>query len=242
MKKAAFILMMTLSAGLFAGCGGTAPSGQTTQEAADQTAAAQVDLSSLKTLGDAFALEGKDEDAEQRSFYEDKYIYAFSVGGVFYRVIADLPADISEKLFALEYDDDHDKNEMALVSDLAIKKAENLTDQILTQEELDAFVGKTGKEMFDAGWRSGGFYNTETLEVWLEYGAFTYDIHFDGKLTEEEAENFEPEEHLADKKVLDIKYEGIGDASYVDEEADETSETTGEANETSETAEAAETK
>jgi hypothetical protein len=24
----------------------------------------------------------------------------------------------------------------------------------------------------DAGWRSGSFYNTETLEVWLEYGPF----------------------------------------------------------------------
>ena len=221
MKKIALILMMSLTVGLFAGCAGTSSTGQGTQQGAGETSAeaeaAKVDLDSLKTLGDAFALEGKDEGVEQRAFYEDKYIYAFSVGGVFYRVIADLPADISEKLFALDYDENHDKNEMELVTDLAISKAENLTEQILPQEELDALVGKTGKELFDAGWREGGFYNTETLEVWLEYGAFSYDVHFDGKLTEKEAENFDVMEHLADKKVLDIKYEGIGDASHVDE-------------------------
>ena len=66
-----------------------------------------IDLESLKTLGDAFALPGKDEDIEQRATAEDKYIYVFSVGGVPYRVSADLPADVSKKLFALEFDEDY---------------------------------------------------------------------------------------------------------------------------------------
>ena len=178
--------------------------------------ASAADLDSLKTLGDAFALQGKDEDTEQRASYEDKYIYVFSIDGVPYRVIADLPSDISEKIFALEFDENYEKNEMDLVSDLEITTVENLNEQILPQEELDALVGKTGQELFDEGWRSGSFYNTETLEVWLEYGPFSYTMHFDGEIAPEDAEEFDVYEDLADKKVLDAAFEGLGDATYLE--------------------------
>ena len=178
----------------------------------------EVDLDSLKTLGDAFALQGKDEDTVQRATYEDKYIYVFSIAGVPYRVIADLPADVSEKLFALEFDENYEKNEMELVSGLEITSRENLNDQILPQEELDALVGKTGQELFDAGWREGSFYNTETLEVSLEYGPFSYKMQFDGEVPPEDAEDFDVYTGLADKKVLDAAFEGLGDATYMEEE------------------------
>ena len=182
------------------------------------TAGGEVDLDSLKTLGDAFALQGKDEDINQRGFSEDKYIYVFSIAGVPYRVTADLPADVSEKLFALEFDENYEKNEMELVSGLEITSRENLNDQILPQEELDALVGKTGQELFDAGWREGSFYNTETLEVSLEYGPFSYKMQFDGEVPPEDAEDFDVYTGLADKKVLDVAFEGLGDATYMEEE------------------------
>ena len=237
--------MTVLTLGLLAGCGSGAqeskePAGTASTSAASESTVSEaaasagaafagaasngtaassedtVDLESLKTLGDAFVLQGKDEDTEQRAFYEDKYIYVFTVGGVPYRVIADLPADISEKLFALEFDENYEKNEMDLVSDLEITTAENLNEQILPQEELDALVGKTGQELFDEGWRSGSFYNTENLEVWLEYGPFSYTFHFDGKVAPEEAEDFDVYEGLADMKVLDAAFEGLGDATYME--------------------------
>ncbi len=68
----------------------------------------------------------------------------------------------------------------------------------------------------DAGWRSGSFYNTETLEVWLEYGPFSYIMHFDGEVPPEEAEEFDVSEGIADMKVLDAAFEGLGDASYIE--------------------------
>ncbi|MBR0398660.1 MAG: hypothetical protein IJI10_10380 [Eubacterium sp.] len=240
-KKIAVVLFAVLTLGLLAGCGSgaqgnkepagaasastaaestvsdsTAQAGASSASAASADTTAGFDLSSLKTLGDAFALQGKDEDTEQRAFYEDKYIYVFTVDGVPYRVIADLPADISEKLFALEYDENYEKNEMDLVSDLEVATAENLNEQILPQEELDALVGKTGQELFDEGWRSGSFYNTENLEVWLEYGPFSYTFHFDGKVAPEDAEDFDVYEGLADMKVLDAAFEGLGDATYME--------------------------
>lgn len=226
-KKTVMLLVTILTLGLSAGCGKAASGPASSQGVSSESAAQEtnssvsasegaIDLESLKTLGDAFALPGKDEDIEQRATTEDKYIYVFSVGGVPYRVSADLPADVSKKLFALEFDEDYEKNEAELVSGLEIKTRENLNEQILPQSELDALVGKTGKELFDAGWRGGSFYNTETLEVWLEYGPFAYKMHFDGKIPPEEAEDFDVYEDLADKKVLDAAFEGLGDASYME--------------------------
>ena len=211
-KRLLTVLAFVLSLCLLAGCGGSGQDNSADGGASEGT----VDLASIETLGDAFALSGKDEYSEQRASTDDKYIYVFSVDGKAYRFTADLPTDIHDKIFELEFDDDYDKNEMALVADLPVVTAEDLTEQILSQEELDALVGKTGKELFDAGWRAGSFYNTETLEVWLEYGPYAYAMHFDGEVAPEEAENFDVEEGIADMKLIDAAFEGLGDATYID--------------------------
>ena len=212
--------MAMLVAGLLVGCGNAASqsSTDTTEETSasnTQEAGEGLDADSIKTMGDVYALT-KDEYTEQKATYADKFIYAFSVDGVLYRATADLPADVSEALFALEFDEDYEQNEMDLVKDLEVTSFENLEDQKLSQEELDALVGKTGQELFDEGWRSGSFYNTDTLEVWLEYGPFAYAMHFDGEIAPEDAETFDPYEDLTDKKVLDATFADVGDATYME--------------------------
>lgn len=215
LKPLCIMLISIMTICLLAGCGGKSADSEGGGES-DGAPAATVDISTIKTVGDAFAIEGKDEYSEQRSTYNGKYVYAFTVNGTAYRVIADVPSDIEEKIFALEFDDDHDKNEEALVADLPVALAEDLTEYILPQEELDALVGKTGQELLDAGWRAGSFYNTETLEVWLEYGPYAYDMHFDGKVAPEDADSFNFPDDLADMKVVDATYEGLGDATVID--------------------------
>ena len=212
MKKTVLALIAVMLMSLLAGCGGQ----QGDQSSGGSTSGGSVDLASIRTLGDAFAVADKDEYSEQRSVYGGKYIYAFTVGGTAYRVIAEVPSDIQDKIMALEFDDDYDKNEMALVSDIEVSSAEDLSEQILSQEELDALAGKTGQELFDAGWREGSFYNTETLEVWLEYGPYAYDMHFDGEAAPEDDGNFDVQEWLSDKKLIDAAFEGLGDATRID--------------------------
>ena len=41
-------------------------------------------------------------------------------------------------------------------------------------------------------------------------------FHFDGEVPPEEAEDFDVSEDLADMKVLDVEFEGLGDATYID--------------------------
>lgn len=213
-RSVMLVLIAVLAMCLLAGCGG-----QKDESAGGDTSggtSATVDLASIKTLGDAFALEGKDEDSEQRSTYDGKYYYAFTVGGTAYRVIADLPEDIEKKIFDLEFDDDYDKNEKALVADLPVALAEDLTEYIMPQEELDALVGKTGQELADMGWRGGSFYNGETKEAWLEFGPYAYSFQFDGEVLSPSADDFDEFEDLADRKVVKATFEGLGDATYME--------------------------
>lgn len=215
MKKVIFMLIAVLTICLFAGCGQSQDdsSGSGGEAGGEPT---QVDLSSLKTMGDAFALEGKDEYGEQRATYNGKYIYVFTVDGAAYRVIADITEDIQDQIFALDFDEDHDKNEEALVADLPISKAEALADQILSQEELDALVGKTGQELADMGWTAGSFYNGNEQEAFVQFGPYEYAMHFDGTVDSESYDDFDEFEDLADRKVLDARFEGLGDATNVE--------------------------
>lgn len=212
MKRIVLILISVLTICLAAGCGSAAPGGSADGGSAGGT----VDLESIKTLGDAFAIEGKDEYGEQKATYEGKYFYVFTVDGVNYRVIADLPDDVAEQMMALEFDDNYDANEQKLLSDIPVSQVEDLSEQILSQEELIALEGKTGQELFDAGWRPGSFYNTETLEVWLEYGPYSYNMHFDGKARSEDPDDFDFYTDLADKKLIEASFEGLGDATILE--------------------------
>ena len=123
----------------------------------------------------------------------------------------------------LEYDDSAwaQKRKLELAEELSdaqkeLKDFERDHALEVAQEELDKLVGKTGQELFDEGWRSGSFYNTDTLEVWLEYGPFAYAMHFDGEIAPEDAETFDPYEDLTDKKVLDATFADVGDATYME--------------------------
>ena len=214
MKKFALILIAVLALGLLVGCSGASSSGGSS-DSGTAPAGDTIDLSALKTLGDAFALEGQDEFGTQRAAYEGNYIYAFTIDGNTYRVTADLPQDIFDEILNMDFDENSEAKEMALVENLEIRTAENLNEQILPQEELDALVGKTGQELFDAGWIEGSFYNAETLEVSLDYGPFAYLFHFDGQVPPEKYESFSPMEDLADMKVLDVTFEGVGDATNI---------------------------
>lgn len=206
MKRTILILISVLMICLLAGCGSSAPD--------DSADGGSVDLSSLKTMSDVFAIQNKDEYSEQTSIFDGKYVYVFTVDGVAYRVIADLPDDVYEQMMSLEYDDNYDANEQRILADIPVSLAEDLSDQIIPHEELMALEGKTGQELFDAGWRPGSFYNTETLEVWLEYGPYAYNMHFDGKA--QDPDNFDFYTELADKKLIEASFEGLGDATVLD--------------------------
>ena len=119
----------------------------------------------------------------------------------------------ADALFDIDYAaDDAAEQEAAILSDLVITDRQKLDDQILSQEDLDALVGKTGQELLDAGWTPGYGYDLEAGEFWLFYGPFCYTIGFDGEF-EESDDIIDDEDYFKDRTVTSATFNSLGEIS-----------------------------
>lgn len=98
---------------------------------------------------------------------------------------------------------------------MEIEKIENLNETILSQEELDALMGKTGQELLDDGWVWTG-HDLEAMEFWMQKGAFTYTIVFDGKVDEADYDTFDAEEGIREMTVKSAAFYELGDATNIE--------------------------
>ena len=119
-------------------------------------------------------------------YNEAYYVYIYKDHGVYYRAIVKLPEDVSKELSALGWDDpDQEQKMKELVGPLAITKWENISEQILPQDELDQLTGKTGEDLLNDGWEAGGIM-ADGSKVSMEYGLFQYTVTFDKEIVESE--------------------------------------------------------
>ncbi|MBO6046374.1 MAG: hypothetical protein J6P61_01345 [Erysipelotrichaceae bacterium] len=170
----------------------------------------QAKIDSLKTMGDIFAL-GDDISNEQITYDEKLFGYGFEYDGIYYRVLLDLPKDISKKIWSIEDTGDFEaknKEVKEIVSSLEFEKIENLTEGIPSQEELDKWIGKTGKDLTDDGWTGFG-YNLVDMEFYMNHGPYSFIVVFDGSLTD--VNDMDDAEIIKDLKIKSITYETIGD-------------------------------
>ena len=210
MKKFMICIALCVVAMLaVAGCGQT-DSGS--QASSGSSAKETVDLDSLKTLGDAFAIEAEEN---QSGFTDKKYAYVFTVDGTNYRVIADIPEEVkadADKLDASK--DDYEQKSKELFGPLEISKRENLSEMTPKQEDLDKYVGKTGQELLDEGWVFSSYLDDEKA-FYMDYDWYECKITFDKEI-EYDMDNFDGEKEIKPLKVKTIEYSGVGDATNVE--------------------------
>lgn len=192
------------------GCGQTDSGSQ-----ADSGSAAKesVDLDSLKTLGDAFAIEAEEN---QSGFTDKVYVYAFTVDGTNYRVIADIPKEVkadADKLDASK--EDFEEKSKELFGPLEITKRENLSEMTPSKEDLDKYIGKTGQELLDEGWLFSAYLDDEKA-FYMDYDWYECKITFDKEIKYDQ-DNFDGEKEIKDLKVKTIEYSGMGDPTRIDE-------------------------
>lgn len=207
MKKALslmLVLLMTMLA--FAGCGNS--------ESGEADPSEVPSIESLKTIGDVIALEPEDI---QSAVYEDVVVCAFKLGDTYYRVRAAISPEQAQEYFDIDYmDEDYEEQEREIVAPLEIDSVENLNDQMLSQAELDALAGKTGKELVEEGWTYNGSHMLEDMEIWMDYGPFLYSVFFDGKVAEADYESFDDEEGTRDMKVKSAEFNALGNATNIE--------------------------
>lgn len=213
MKKILSMLLMTvLVLSLLAACGRAVPGGAASAPADSGS----FDPAAVKTMGDVFSYE--DPEQQRESYSETYYVFVFQADGNWYRAVADLPQDVSETLWAIDFfDENRDQKIRDLISPLAVRSLENLSEQIPAQEELDGYVGKTGQILFDEGW-TYWYYNLDDMEAGLYHGPFSYKalFEYDGEPMEN-TDDFDFYEEFKDLVILSVTCDGIGDAANIDE-------------------------
>lgn len=200
MKKVLSIFLVLLMAMMaLTACGGSGDS-----DSGDAGDAAPVtSVEELKTIGDIMALEASDYST---AVYEDQVVYAFKLGDTYYRAKADISPEDAQAYWDVDYTaEDYEEQEAAIISPLEIREIENLSEQILSEEDCAALVGKTGQELQDAGWTYSG-HDLESMEFWMEYGPFVYTVVFDGEVAEADYETFEDEAGTKDMAVKSVTF------------------------------------
>ena len=196
------VMLMTVTA--LTACGGKSGS---------EEEKSGVSVDSLKTIGDVIDCEAEDK---QSAVYDGKVVYAFKLGETYYRVIGAVTHEQEEEYQKVDIlKDGYEDEQKEIVKDVKIEKVENLSEQILSREEMDACIGKTGQEMQDAGWIYTG-HNLENMEFWLQYGPFVYTVVLDGKVDEKDWDTFEYESGAKDMKVKSVEFNTLGDATNIE--------------------------
>ncbi len=138
---------------------------------------AKLDVSTLKTMGEVFNLMTQVEVGSASS--NDKYIYAFMIGDTVWRVVADLTEEESEAILKLDYSqDDADQQIHEILGPIAITGCDRISDYVPAQEEINAWVGKTGQDMLDAGWECY-FYDNDSDRFYMSDGMFGFFVVFE---------------------------------------------------------------
>ena len=206
MKKRLSMLLVLLTAVFaLAGCG----------SAGDSTGSSEVYVSvdSLKTISDVLNLE---KDQWERVVYDGQAIVAFEYGGNYYRVKADISPEDEQAYNDIDYSDDSAEEQVkTILGPLAITEVENLNDQILSREEMDALIGKTGQELQDEGWTYTG-HDLGVMEFRMVYGPFAYKVVFDGKVPESEYDTFEDESGTKDMTVKLVWFDSMEDGIIIE--------------------------
>lgn len=165
----------------------------------------------FKTLGEALELE-ENTQYHLASYDDKKYVYCFEYEGKPTRVTAEMTKDVLEKYEALDFQaEDYKKQELDLIGGQKVIKVEDLSDQVIPQEELDKYIGKKGSDLVADGFTPNGNEFTEEHTYYtLAKDLFTYDFEFE-EFPEWEKDDFDADEAMNDLTVKGVKLSGISD-------------------------------
>ena len=208
-KLMALGLSMALAVAPLAACGNS--SGAEDGPQAEQTSQTTEQIASWKTLADALPFA---TDSTSYGYDGKTFVCVFQAGDALVRVVATSESDISDKLAQTDITSDEYAEQLKnAVGDLAIRSAEDITDGIPSQEELDALVGKTGKELVDAGYTFESYYmygGDQTGAAFAKKYAIV-DFTFNTSITEKQADSDEKGEAVRGAEVLEATYVGYSD-------------------------------
>lgn len=134
----------------------------------------------------------KETASSMTNYTDDKLVYVYEEDGKTYRVTTELTPEQHDQIDALAYDDDRQAKIMEIIKDAKVASTEDLSDQLLSQEELDKYIGMSGFDLMQEGFTVQGIGYTGTddaVSFACDKGIGQYDV--------------EVEETYAMKDILD---------------------------------------
>ena len=209
MKKIiSIILSLVLMLSVFAACS-KSNSNQASTAPADSAQTDEI-VNGFKTIGDV--MDSDKTEYIQSGSESDKYVYAFHVDDVAYRVIATMSQEVMDKVYALDpAKEDYEAKLNELIRPLSIDKWENLSTSIIAQVDLDKLVGKTLGDLLKAGWTTAG-YELDSMCFEMNNGAHQYAVQVEGKIADADKFGENEEENMKPLVIKSVTYSGLGDA------------------------------
>lgn len=202
------VLAVLMIMSLFVACKNTEGAPTVSDEKAAETA---TELSSLKTFGDLLALEGA--EMQGSSSGEKFFVYVFRYKDVYWRALVEMSEETREAYFNIDFfDPDREQKENEILAPLTIYRLDNLNDEILSEDECNAWVGKTGEELLNSGWKTGMGYNLDEATFFLAYKSFEYAVVFEAEGIPEitdESGDFDETAAIRSLKVKSVTYSHV---------------------------------
>lgn len=207
MKKVLTLILALAALAVLVACGATAPAKTN-----------DFDLQSLKTLGDLQKLE---KENDSWAYNENGYVDLFEYGGTTYRVFADLTEEIYNSMEAIDFfDEDREEKLNNILAGVAITKAEDMTQYIPTEEELQKYVGKTGQELLDDDFWTSGYWLYDDQYFHMGHDLYEFDVYFNEKIDVDntDMDEFNDEEAIRTMTVKKLVFTGFsGRATDIEE-------------------------
>lgn len=155
---------------------------------ASTTQTAPADTSSWKTVGDVPILDG----VYSWGYDDVNFICVFENNGTYYRMVVKLDEEANKRIEEIDWDKGEvERQTLDAISALPIDSIEDLSADMVPQDELDVLVGKTGQELLDAGYvfESYYMYGGEQTGATFDKGRLAYMFTFDTSIGEDAAED-----------------------------------------------------
>lgn len=171
------------------------------------------DVKDWKTVADAYA---GTSDTLATSYDDTYYIGVYEGDGKTARIVVKLTPEASEKLSQVDYSKsrrESDDQVLDAIGKLPLEAAEDLTKDKISDEDLRAMEGKTGKDLIDDGFVFEGYSVTGGKETGalLAKGSFNYLFMFDCETPAETPAD--DGETIMDAKVTSASHVGISGAA-----------------------------
>lgn len=196
MKRFLTLLLCAVMLLTFVSCKAAKPQQQT----------AEIDLASLKTMGDLFRYDVEDD---QWGYNEEKIVALYNYGEKTYRIYADLTKEIYDALEAIDFfDEDKVEKTHKALSGAKITKAEDMAQYLPTEEYLQQYVGKTGQELLDDDFWSSGYNLYGEQVFYMGHDLYEFEVYFNEKVEfdENNMEDFDEEEVIKNMTVKKLVF------------------------------------